>query len=136
MKELTTALKNYNFHSNQFAIIGSGPLAIRNIREASDLDVLVSDSLWQELEAKYPHKKESGVTKIQLEPDIEVVGEGSAYWNLEIASFQQMIDTADVIDGIRYLNLDILKKFKQKIGRDKDIKDIELIDNYQSQDRA
>jgi len=41
-----------------------------------------------------------------------------------------MIKEADVIDGIRYVNLETMIKYKKKMGREKDFKDIKLIKNY------
>lgn len=48
------------------------------------------------------------------------------------ASVEEQIKTADIIRNLPFLRLDLLKRFKQKMGREKDMKDIELIDKYLS----
>ena len=42
-------LKELNFPLGEYVLVGSGPLAARGIRKASDLDIAVTDELWQEL---------------------------------------------------------------------------------------
>lgn len=130
-KELLTALISIDLPGDEYIIVGSGPLAAREIRDAQDLDVLASDKLWSELSQKYPVTEEFSLKKISFEDKkIEILGEGSAFRDPEIATVQEMIETADVIEGRRFLNLDLLRKFKAKMGREKDLKDIELIDQY------
>jgi len=51
---LLEELKKLNFPKDKYAVFGSGPLAIRNIREAHDLDVIVTHDFFQELCNKYP----------------------------------------------------------------------------------
>ena len=46
-------LKALNLPLGHYAIFGSGPLAVRGIREAADLDIIVSESLWKELLPKH-----------------------------------------------------------------------------------
>jgi hypothetical protein len=129
-RDLSLSLKKLNLPPDQFVVIGSGPMAVRGIRETDDLDIMVSSSLWDELITKYPQKVDHGIAKLDLGSDIEVSGAGSAYDDPKIASFSEMMASADVIDGVRYLSLDLLKKFKQKIGRDKDLRDIDLISKF------
>ena len=40
--------------SAEYAIFGSGPMAIRNLRENNDLDILVKEELWLKLCQKPP----------------------------------------------------------------------------------
>lgn len=129
-KKLLKQLEELNLPEDQFVVVSSGSLAVREIRDARDLDLLVTDKLWNELVHKYPSKNEHGVVKIGIGEDIEVLGKGSAFVDSEYASVEEVINSADVINGVRYMNLELLRKFKEKMGRDKDKKDIELIDQY------
>lgn len=90
----------------------------------------MTDELWQELAQKYLVKNDGEVDKIELSPGIEVLGAGTIFRDESISSVEETIKSADIIDGIRFLNLELLKKFKQKLGREKDLKDIETIDKY------
>lgn len=131
---LLEELKNLNLPEDEFVIIGSGSLAVRRWREANDLDVLVSEKLWASLKEKFEVYVKGKYEYAEV-GNIEIVGKGSFYHKPNIATVQQLIDSADVISGIRYINLELLKKFKKKIGREKDLKDIELIDKYLTQRR-
>lgn len=126
-QKLLQELRALNLPTDQYVIIGSGPLAIRNLREAQDLDILASDSLWNELSQKYPVIPQipPDIEKIQI-GNIEFVGKGSSY----LSSKDEIFKTADFIDGFPYLNLNLLKKFKLKMAREKDLKDVELIDQF------
>jgi hypothetical protein len=42
-------LQELNFPIGEYVLVGSGPLAARELREASDLDIAVTDKLWQQL---------------------------------------------------------------------------------------
>lgn len=131
ISKLIEELDKLNLPKDQYAIVGSGPLAIRDLREAQDLDIVVTDSLWGKIAQQYPveHTPDLPLDKIDIS-NISILGRGSSYCDDSIATVSEMIATADLIGGHRFLNLVILKKIKQKMGREKDLKDIELINNY------
>jgi predicted nucleotidyltransferase len=41
-----------------------------------------------------------------------------------------MIDRAELIQGFRFIKLEDMIKWKQKMGREKDMQDIELVRKY------
>lgn len=129
--QMLNELDKLNLPLGEYVIVSSGALAVRGIREARDLDIIVSDRLWKQLSKNCPVKKEHGIEKIDVKSDIiEILGEGSAFRDPAIASFDELIKTADIIENHPYINLELLKKFKAKMGREKDLKDIELINNF------
>lgn len=126
---LLKQLKELNLPSDQFAVTSSGPMAVRGIREARDLDIVVTDELWTEISKKYPIIPKDLCDTLQI-GDIEVLGNFSKNPDSGIATVDQQVDTADIIDGVRFVNLDLIIKFKQTLGREKDLKDIALIKEY------
>lgn len=128
-------LKDLKLPTDQFVLVGSSALGIRGIRESNDLDVIVSDNLWKKLVQSYSVTREWKVDKIKIADNIEILGEGSVFRDSRIASVDELIKTADTFDGLHYINLELLKKFKQQLGREKDFKDIELIDTYLAQNK-
>ncbi|MBU4381382.1 hypothetical protein L6255_02740 [Candidatus Parcubacteria bacterium] len=46
---LLEELDKLNLPKDQYAITSSGSLAIRGIREANDLDIIVTPKVWKEL---------------------------------------------------------------------------------------
>ena len=124
-KELLEKFKELNLPGGEYAIYGSGPLGVRDIRDVNDLDIIVTDSLYQELKNKYnkdPEKERIKVGEIEIYP-IWV-------WGPEFDGLEDSIKEAEIIDGLKFVNLSHLLKWKEKMGRPKDLKDIELINQY------
>ena len=129
-KKLLLELKSFNLPNDKFAVGGSGSLAVRGIREANDLDLVVSDGLWEELLEKYSPVKDddigkAGINKIVLSKNIEVWGKFEGLF-----SAAEQIKTADEIEGIKYVNLEIIKIIKTQYGRIEDQRDVMLIEKY------
>lgn len=68
--------------------------------------------------------------KINLAEELEVSGPGSFFLDDSIATVEEMIKSADLIDKLPFLDLRLLRKFKLKKARPKDLVDINLIDNF------
>ena len=49
IKQLTQSVKDQGFPEREYAIFGSAAMAVRGIREAPNIDVIVTDLLWEEL---------------------------------------------------------------------------------------
>lgn len=130
--KLTNQLKALNLPQQQYAVTSSGVLAAHNIREANDFDIVVLPALFEKLKEKYPTITENGIEKIAI-GDLEILGPQSFFINSpEIATIEKQIQSSTIINDTPYIKLEYVKKFKEKLGRDKDKKDIELIDKYLS----
>lgn len=128
LTELLKELSTLNLPKDQYAITSSGVLAAHGIREANDLDVLVTDDLWTKISQQYSINKEL-LFKIEI-GNIEILGPGSAFRDQGIASINEIINSAEIINGYPFVKLNLIKQFKAKLGRDKDLKDIALIDQF------
>jgi len=126
--ELLKELDDLDLPKNQYAITASGSLAVRGIRDSKDIDIIVTEELWERIASKYEVKKEK--FSMFNAGSIQVLGNGSNFTNPVLKSTREQIENADVVDGRRYVKLETVKKFKKDLGRDKDIRDIELIDAY------
>ncbi len=126
-------IKQINFPDDQFAVVSSGSLAVRGIREANDIDIIVTPTLWKDLIKRYQvNINESGVETIALENDIEILNPSqSIFGNSKVIPLSEIIESADVFNGVKFINLDHLKAMKNELGREKDLRDIALIENYQ-----
>ncbi len=125
-------LKKLKLPEGQFIIISSGAMAVRGIREARDLDIVVTLSVWDELTKKYPVINKDNLERINLENDtIEILHPSHSVFADSLGvSVEEMFEKADVFDGIKFMSLEHLKKIKKVMAREKDLKDIELIDEY------
>ncbi len=127
-------LKNLNLPLGQYAITGSGPMGIRNLREIADIDIIVSDELWDRLAAQYGITDTNGVKKIVF-PDglIEAFCEGSFYMvtnDKNAPTIAERIAKAEIIEGLPFECLEYVLYYKRKMGRGKDLKDIQAIEAW------
>lgn len=116
------SLKKLNLPKDKFAIFGSGPLAVREIRDTRDLDIIVKPELWNDLAKKYTLKKHNLI----------VIGNIEIYrdWLPWFDDANMLIDDADIIGGFRFVKLKYLLEWKKAMNREKDRNDIKLIEQY------
>jgi hypothetical protein len=128
-KEIIKKVKALKLTKNSYVIFGSCPMAASGIREASDIDLLVSECLfdelkragWKELEKSYNDK-----------PLTHDVFEAHDNWNFSSyrPTLKQLLASANRFEGVPFASLIEVKKWKTASGRPKDIVDIKLIDEY------
>ncbi len=118
-------LKALDLPPGSFAIFGSGPLAVRGWREAKDLDIIVRKPVWDRLSERYPtNEKGNGI----------LIGHVEAFadWKPWFDDASMLIDTAEIIDGLPFVRLEHVISWKKSMGREKDLKDLELIERMRS----
>lgn len=129
MLDFLDELKALKLLTGQYAIFGSGPLAIRNLRDAGDIDIIVTQELWEKLAKRYPQTvKETikgPVTSINI-GHIEIYRD----WLNLTPKVKELIDSADIINGLPFVKLDYVIEWKTFMGRDKDKNDLKLIKAY------
>jgi hypothetical protein len=116
----------------EYIVVGSGPMAAREIRDFKDVDILVSKKLYDELLKKGWEVVEvegvGGKFKVLKKGIFEV---NTSLWHGDYKpDTGELIKNAEIIYGVPFLPLQELIKFKTALGREKDLKDIELINNY------
>lgn len=127
------SIRKLNFEIGDYILTGSSPMGIRGLREINDVDIVVSNRLWEKLEKQYGSNDDNGNKKIIISEDIEVFGEASFYnfeKNENDPSIDERIEKADIIDGLAFESLEHVLYYKTKMGRPKDLKDIELIRQF------
>lgn len=129
MKSIIEKIKDLNFPATQYVIVGSGTLDALGIRKASDIDIAILPELHKKLCENSNWEKEKRYGKIFLKREgIDIIP--SLDWSEYSTTTEEAIQSALIIDGIPFLNLQELKKFKKALGREKDFADIKLIDEY------
>ena len=127
---LLKELKSLNLAEDSFAVIHSGALAVRGIREANDLDIIVTKEFWKKFAAEKPIRKTKLGYKIKLSKNVEIMGGRIDKQKEDWKFIDKQIIRADIIGGIKYVKLSEVKKFKRILGRKEDFLDIKLIDKY------
>ena len=120
---------------DQIIVIGSGILDQLGIRPASDIDLAASSDLMKKL------SEESGDWLKKFDDNQRfyfVKDDGSAEvwdgWDFDgqTVSYDDLLDYAVEYDGVRFVDLEFLRKWKSWRGREKDVRDVELIDEWRA----
>ena len=133
-REKFSILRQFNLPIDQYAITGSGPMGIRNLKTIGDIDIIVSEKLWSDLALKYGITEQNEVRKIILSKDvIEAFHQGSFYsmpFDDKAPTFAWRIANTEIIDNLPFDTLESILYFKKKYKREKDLHDIELIEKW------
>ena len=129
-QELLNEIQKLPFSNTDFIIVGGGALAIRNLRNTNDIDIVVTPKLFEKLQTsnEWSYKvRPNGKPKL-YKGFIEI------YLDVNTADFQisttWLFENADIFDQIQFIDLHTLMQLKQSYGREKDLHDIELIQIY------
>lgn len=127
MTAIAKQIRDLNLPADQFVVIGSGVLDVHGIRKAADVDLVASPSLWNSLQSSDGWQRGSlpnGRAKLMHGEVVE------AYGQWEQWSFDELRQDADEIDGILFADLNKVREFKVWRGLEKDMADVQLIDEY------
>jgi hypothetical protein len=128
--ELLNKLKSLNLPTNDYAVFGSGPMYPRGIKELShDIDIVARGVAWESAaKLAQPVKTSTGLNLVVelFNGEIEIFnGWMPGEWDID-----ELIDTAEMFDGIPYVTIDNVVKWKKIKNREKDIEHIRLIEEY------
>lgn len=111
-------------------VVGSGTLHALGLRETTDIDLVVPPEEYERLK-KLPgweEKWHDEKTSVLLNDPFDV---GLGWDNPDdLPNLGSLLEDSIEIDGVRYVNLPRLRGWKERKGRPKDLRDIELIDAY------
>jgi len=120
-------VKKLNLPVDQYAVVGSGVMSAYGIRPHHDVDLIVTKNLFGVLKNNgwqgVPNRN-SVLKKDNYEVDADY-----KYGEYQ-PNHEELIRNVDIIEGVPFISLSELIKFKKALGRDKDNKDIELIEQY------
>jgi hypothetical protein len=114
-------------------VVVGGTMTAHNIREAHDLDILVTPNLYQALLNKdfiqCTCDQCMKTSRLMLNKDNVDILPNFMFGNY-IGDTKKLIKSADIINGFPFIKLREFIKFKKELGREKDFEDIKLIKNY------
>lgn len=125
-------VKALDLAKGSYIVFGSGPLGMLGIREVQDVDLLVSQQLYNQLQA-------AGWKQITKAPDDMplVRGKVEAHnnWNFSAYSptLDELLGRAFFVDDIPFASIEDVRLWKDASRRPKDLADIALIDTYLAQ---
>jgi len=118
-----------NLPPSEFIVEGSGVLDALGIRESRDLDVVVQQPTFEKLQSR-------GFIQETKDDDPYLAnGEIEVWLSFDGKDFDELMHEAVQIRGYNFSSLDLIKKWKQQRGLEKDKRDLILIDKYLRDDR-
>lgn len=132
-KAIFESVKNLKLPLGKFALFGSGPLGVRGIRESDDADIIVTADLFNKLKNDPGWKADinKNGNEVLLRENMEVFRNWSpGDWNID-----DLIKDAEIIEGLLFVKLEHVLRWKKIYGREKDLKDLELIESYLQKSR-
>lgn len=129
-KELFQKVKKLNLPISEYALFGSAPMGIRKLRVCRDIDIIVTKKLWNE----YSGKPEWKLAKTQNQDEYS---DGLRNNNIELWKdwwlgwdIKRLIREAEIIDGLPFVKLKYVLKWKKFTARKKDLKDVKIIEKF------
>lgn len=125
-------IEKLNLPKNEFVVLGSGILGALEIRKIGDIDLLIKPELFEKLKQegwKYE------VIEIEGRPR-DMISKGSVeafkdfWWEGKTLSPEEGVAKAQNIKGINFISLNTLLEYKRSMKREKDIRDVILIEQY------
>lgn len=132
-KQLFNNIKDLKLPIGEYAIFGSGPMGIRNLRNIHDIDLIVNQELFNqfkdnpEWETKDIYENNdcfSGLINRKIK--IEMFTKWYTGWNTK-----KLIKTAEIINGLPFVRLNYVVQWKKQFASKKDLKDLKLIEKFQ-----
>lgn len=117
--EILQKLKELNFKKDQYCVMTGAALVLHGVKEYTrDIDISCSEELFQSLlQQGYELQQLKSFEGIIIDDCIEVFRN----WQAEKIVYIEDTPIADIYS---------IRKYKSDLGREKDLKDIELIDIY------
>lgn len=127
--EIIKKVKELEFPERSYVVFGSCPLALAGIREANDIDMLVTLEVWRRMKLENWKELDKGGSDRPLVHD---VFEMHTNWNFSSynPTLEELLVNATFVDGVAFASLNEVRKWKVLSGRPKDLADIALIDSY------
>lgn len=132
--DIKSKLKEFDLNSDNAVVIGSGILNALNLRESQDIDLVVVEEKYKELAQNSHFEKKQIQGKEILDDGLFEIGTS---WTVmgKIWKFEDLLNYSIVINGVRYNKIDFLLEVKRRWivdgeGRQKDIDDVKLIEEY------
>lgn len=122
-------VRNMNIPLGKYAISGSGPLAVRGIRDTKDIDLIVTPDIYSDYKNKNGWKTRFAYGNFFLRNGNIELWKKIGFWK-DIVNIQELIDRAELIGGLPFVNLQDFIYWKKRAFRKKDKIDVKLAEDW------
>ena len=122
-ENIIEAIKGLGLEDKKYIVYMGGSLCVRGIRNTNDIDLGVEAEDFERLKKRFNKLytiSVMGYSKFEINTENGTI---------EIFKAEDFYDKIEKIDGVWCQKLDEIIKMKKYFGREKDLKDIELINN-------
>ena len=137
--KIKSKLIELGLDSDNAVVVSSGILNALNIRESRDIDVVVTEEKYKELSDNRRFVKKQNHGREILDDGLFEIGTS---WTVlgKTWKFNDLLNHSTTIDGVRYNTIEFLLNTKRRWiadgeGREKDIDDVKLMEQYLSGSR-
>ena len=129
--ELFRLLEALQLPPNDYVVFGSGPLVVRGIvKDTQDLDVVCRGPAWETVCTLAPPRRVQpwDVLLVSLHDGGLTFG---TRWAIGDVDTDQLIDTAETIDGLPFARMEHVISYKKLLGRPKDLAHLEALARHE-----
>ena len=122
-------LKQLQLPASDYAVFGSGPLIVRSIIPfAGDLDVICRPAVWDHVASlgQVRHLPRYNVDVVEMHDGKLTFGQS---WGIGDFAVDELIDSAEMIDGLPFVRLEYVVAYKRERNSDKDRRHLRALDN-------
>ncbi len=133
MSEIFKRIEKFNLPRGQYAVFGSALLDVWGLRDANDLDIIVTPELFEQLKNEgWEEKQGNGFSILsRLDADVTTVQDRPTNGDYNPDRLQ-LIKEAIEINGIRFVRVEEVIACKTAYNRPKDLQDIKMLQDYLS----
>lgn len=127
-------VKELGLPLDQIIIIGSGILDQLGIRQSTDIDVAARSEILEKIarDDDWIERVDKNQRRYLVKHDGSVeIWDG---WEIDgrVVEYDELLDYAVEHDGVKFVSLDFLRHWKNWRGREKDMQDMKLIDEWRA----
>lgn len=128
--QVITVVRSLGLPQGDFALHGSAPMLAHGILdEINDVDIVARGAAWEYAKRLAPLQQGRKDDVVRPRPEVEIfdgwLGDDT----------DQLIDGAELIEGVPFVTLEEVLRFKRRLGRPKDEKHLRLIEQYLANER-
>ena len=130
MNDLLRKAQELNLPAGDFAIFGSGPLLVRGIIDhVGDIDIICRGDAWFRATSlgELVYLDEYNMEIVSIDDGLITLGRSWGYGDFDV---DELIDSAEEIDGLPFVLLQYVIEYKQIANRAKDLAHLELLKAY------
>ena len=127
-------LRSLELPAKDYAVFGSGPLLIRGIiAEADDIDVICRGEAWNrvQVDGELRYLSDYDVTIVEFLGGQLTFG---TRWAIGEFSVDELIDTAEILEGLPFVQLQHVIDYKRIANRPKDLDHLRALSRHSARD--